>query len=423
MKLLLFLASISIASVAKADEPVETQEPEPDHGAFCPSRCFNGGLAWAKNRAAFLSVDVDRQSSCKGNGSTTTINWASLDRTEWPQALDPNYEGIPYTMLTATYDHRANVYKCGRDDSMIALRPAQARVCKEILDAACKRVDDSVCPCYSLKDLFHLEDRIRKDEIDIKKDKTCDVNHSPYGIFQKGNMMARAEIQEGDDEREWEYDNPADSYSFIYALAGNSCYFQGDIAAHLETNAQRMHCQTLMSDSCQVLKKDSVSQLPKCSDDQEYRFNGKNEKSCGWVAEKDTYKRCNRKDENGMRVFQYCKKTCNKCSCEDDPDFFVGSQKHKTCAWANAKRTKKRCKAEGVAENCLHTCSSKCCENKPDFTFYYKNKRRSGCDFVDDGGRKSEESYKKRNELCKRKYIASNCPDACQLCPDKVYIQ
>jgi len=301
---------------------------------------------------------------------------------------------------------------------MSVLRPAQARVCKQLLDAACNRVENSVCPCYSLGDLFRLEDRIRKDEIDIKEDKTCDVNHSPYGIFQKGNMLARTEIQEGNDGREWEYD----SSSFIYAHEGNTCYKEGDMAFLLETNAQRIHCQTLMSDSCQVLKKDSVSKVPKCSDDQEYRFNGKKQKSCDWVAEKDTYKRCNRKDEKGMRVFQHCKKTCNKCSCEDDPDFFVGSNKNKNCAWANAKRTKERCKAEGVAENCLYTCSSKCCENKPDFTFFWRGERRSGCDFVDDGGRKSEKSYKKRNQLCRKKHIAGNCPDACQICPDKAYI-
>jgi len=130
-----------------------------------------------------------------------------------------------------------------------------------------------------------------------------------------------------------------------------------------------------------------------CKDDDEWRFNGDNKKSCSSWVNKNPYKTKNRcrKIETvsknikyaGKKVHEICPvackcafETCAYCGpkCADDPKFRYDGDPKKTCKkWVSVRNRKKkadRCNRDGVREACPVTCKGirkgDVCENIDD---------------------------------------------------------
>jgi len=319
MKYILSIAAIFVA-LATAQDSWEmpstpdswertSVENEPDRvwvesDPFIPAgcSCFSAtdGLIWANQKSLFLTVDVDRDTSCKMGNPELIIDWASLDRSQWP-AYDKDQTPVPYQRLYAVHDTKTDNYQCGRDGEPKKIGASEALACKEILTDVCTdHVDDSVCPCYSLADLVRTEDKIDTGDF-IAHENTCSKTAGGgYGIYQKGGGMMNCETC----SVFWYTHNDADS-----------CAFEGDIMQ--ETNdAQLNHCRMLMATTCKKLGAPSSEPEPEplCEDSATFTFKGIRRKDCAWAGRGNSDKRCSKNDPvTGMRVFEHCPETCGTC--------------------------------------------------------------------------------------------------------------
>lgn len=374
---------------------------------------------WANTRSLTLNVDVHRPSSCNTDGPILTINWAPLDRSKQDSGgigggfpFTGEMDGVVYNHLTATYDTTAGQesYECGSSDWLMSINAAEALSCRELLVGACERVQDGVCPCYSLSDLVLLEHSIRENEIVLNEELSCVepmvvepmADNTEYGLFE-----IRSGVNNG-----WEYDNS--TFPLFSTDSMSTCYGAGDAG---NNNKTIDHCRKLMQDSCEALSKSESKSFdyafePQCRDDFDFGFKGKQWKTCDWVAS-DPDERCKKRDrQTGLFVFEGCRSTCGKCACEDDDTFRVNAEESQNCAWVR-EGPDTRCKMGGAADHCLSVCSSECCQDNPDF----KMGGNTGCDWVDEYGSMTAKGYKKRNKRCRRQHIARNCPQTCGKCP------
>jgi len=393
-------------------------ESDPSIPAGCS--CFStSDIMWAYKKSLFLTVDVDRETSCKMDRPEVIIDWASLDRSQWP-AYDKDQTPVPYQRLYAVHDTSKDNYQCGRDGEPKKIGASEALACKEILADVCtNRVENGVCPCYSLADLVRTEDRIDTGNF-IAHENTCSNKTGSFnGIYQKGGGMMNCET--------------CSVFWYTHNNAG-SCGHEGDIMRRTN-NAQQGHCRMLMANTCKKLEAPSIPSpepepepepKPLCSDSATFTFNRNSRKTCKWAGRGNSKNRCARNDpETSMRVFEHCPKTCGKCACRDDPMFFARNNKIRNCAWAGARYTRGRCRnVEGMADNCLQTCSGrsfskKCCKDNK--YFKYKN-RPEGCGWVNNYGRKDADSIMEQNRMCEIRSIVTNCPDTCKKCPNTMYI-
>jgi len=66
-------------------------------------------------------------------------------------------------------------------------------------------------------------------------------------------------------------------------------------------------------------------QMETCDDDPNWKFNGKDEKDCGWVILKRN-KRCDKEDENGVKANEACSLACQSTSICQIPNCLKNSQ-------------------------------------------------------------------------------------------------
>jgi len=274
-------------------------ESDPSIPAGCS--CFStSDIMWAYKKSLFLTVDVDRETSCKMDRPELIIDWASLDRSQWP-AYDKDQTPVPYQRLYAVHDTSKDNYQCGRDGEPKKIGASEALACKEILADVCtNRVENGVCPCYSLADLVRTEDRIDTGNF-IAHENTCSNKTGSFnGIYQKGGGMMNCETC----SVFWYTHNDADS-----------CAFEGDIMQHTN-DAQLNHCRMLMATTCKKLEAPSSEPEPEplCEDSATFTFKGIARKDCAWAGRGNSKKRCSKNDPvTGMRVFEHCPVTCGTC--------------------------------------------------------------------------------------------------------------
>ena len=160
----------------------------------------------------------------------------------------------------------------------------------------------------------------------------------------------------------------------------------------------------------------SVSNAPTkiryCFDQSDFLVDSNPGQDCAWVGE-DKKDRCAKYAGRGGdgRVFEFCRKTCNKCACIDDPDW-VGEEKWITCAYVSRIPEKRalRCDVvDGAQEYCKKSCF-KCCRDRKNFL--YKQEAGKNCAWV---GRN-------KSGRCHRNIIAMNCPTTCGFCNDDDYL-
>ena len=155
---------------------------------------------------------------------------------------------------------------------------------------------------------------------------------------------------------------------------------------------------------------------PVCSDDEYYKFEGIEGRTCkDWVKAKRK-NRCRKLDGSTQKyVFEHCQKECRRCICQNDDWFFKGV-KEKNCEWVGEKPDR-RCKRPGAKEHCKEKCKGfgavKCCEDNPKYI-------RS--DSTADKPRGCEWAKKKPTIRCtkgfdKDKKFVYACPAACNRCP------
>ena len=103
-----------------------------------------------------------------------------------------------------------------------------------------------------------------------------------------------------------------------------------------------------------------------CSDDPQFLFDNKRWGHCRWVSQKAA-KRCLLTDSLGRKVDQMCRNTCNNCSeCKDDASYVFKShprQKLKNCSWVGKSRrhrnrrcSKKDRNGNKVSDKCRKSC-------------------------------------------------------------------
>ena len=353
----------------------------------CPCKF---GLGWAYTKNLVLDVDIHRESSCTNENSTLQLNWTYLDRSEQQLRMKyPNYlrmDGIAYNHASVTYDDGSTRdegkgrYQCEMEDMIKVITADQARICREQLEYACSRAENSVCPCYSLSDLVLAEAQIFDDEIILDREMSCvrplTRDEGQYGIFQ-------VRIEDNDKTGAWSYNRNSSFPLYTVDNSMDMCHgerAQGEGRSSRIYESQALHCRRLMQESCTSLVNEPYMVEPKCTDDDNFAFKRVKAKHCSWVAE-DPDDRCRRLDRRvNKAAFESCRKTCKMCACEDDPDFRL---------------------------------SAKCCQDNPHFKIWGKD----GCDFVKDRGKQTSESIMKRNNRCARKIFANNCPFTCGRCP------
>lgn len=140
-----------------------------------------------------------------------------------------------------------------------------------------------------------------------------------------------------------------------------------------------------------------------CTNNPDFRKNGKKKKDCDWVAEKPE-SRC--EDD----VIVECPRTCNpSCSCTNNPDYMKNENEKKNCDWV-AKKPDSRCNDETTIE-CPRTCNSICrCENNPD---YRKNgNEEKNCDWVAENtdSRCNDETTSECPRVCDTSCKCTNSP-------------
>jgi hypothetical protein len=107
-----------------------------------------------------------------------------------------------------------------------------------------------------------------------------------------------------------------------------------------------------------------------CEDDNTFRFKGKERKDCNWVRDYPET-RCARVDpgDSTIIVKNYCKKSCGLCQaevCKDDQIYRFNGRQKKSCDWV--KKDLARCKkgdtnGDKVEEICRKTCGFECQED------------------------------------------------------------
>ncbi|GFH47967.1 hypothetical protein CTEN210_04443 [Chaetoceros tenuissimus] len=147
---------------------------------------------------------------------------------------------------------------------------------------------------------------------------------------------------------------------------------------------------------------------PRCTDDISFREDGKEERTCQWVAQ-DPHHRCRKEDSNtGKKVFEFCRKTCNKCMCEDDERFMLNRDPTMNCEWIG-KAAKNLCDVPQIREYCVQSCSAECCKDDPKFRFMSSRSVYS-CAWV------NSNNEKKTRQRCSVRAIAAACPESCRMC-------
>lgn len=401
----------------------------------CP--CFSDtDLDWVySNPSLPLEVDVHRPTSCKPTSSVLALNWAPLDRS-WQNPgmiYHAKYDNVFYNNYSVRYDTDNGRGYCRRLDMLFTVDAEQAQVCRQLLEAACERVEINACPCYSLGDLFVKEDDIRNGEVLLDNQQSCSTledstnmtDNSTYGLFE---LIPNPDTSPQAAHSEWQYEHEDDdddshrrtsitqssttTISLFTTDRNNICYdYRKSVGDQTQiiNHQQAEHCRNLMRDSCEVVQGNNAIFIPQCRDDNSYHFKGRRQKTCSWVAE-DPEARCRKYDaETNEHVFERCRRTCGKCSCIDDTLFRHKGDRVKSCGWAGLKLNK-RCKRGEIADHCLDTCkssihASECCEDDEDFDFF----GNFGCAWVND----SDET---KEELCRRQLIARNCPQTCGKC-------
>jgi len=176
----------------------------------------------------------------------------------------------------------------------------------------------------------------------------------------------------------------------------------------------------------------SSSSTIDCTDDPDYRVNGKKKQSCEWVAKRNTRKRCDLggKVEEEQANF-FCRLTCNP-ACEPPPaptaaptfkpsieppckdiEEFVINGVVRNCKWTG-KFDNVRCKRTTesgikVSDACPSVCDSRCTCTNTKKIFPFENKKRT-CRLI-----------LKRNGDClknagRKKIVADFCPRKCDDC-------
>ena len=163
-----------------------------------------------------------------------------------------------------------------------------------------------------------------------------------------------------------------------------------------------------------------------CFDDPDYLFQENDARPCSW-AEQNLEARCSKADtaRNGRFVFEFCRKTCNRCPCTNNDWIFKGDAS-KNCDWVGGKpfndvpnaettciegltlgdATKinegcKRCGKDGASEHCKSSCGLEC--NGDDDT-WLSTKTKGSCGWF---GNKPAERCELDQEA------KTKCPRAC----------
>jgi hypothetical protein len=290
---------------------------------------------------------------------------------------------------------------------------------------------EDACPCFSLEDVAATQASLReigpsKPIVDVVKScKEPDENSGlPFGIHFKNSKEA---IRRGET-------HTVSAAVTLYPDVGesqNKCY-NGSTSSFLTTGQQKT-CLALASYMCESIKTSTPSKA--CSDDTEYLHVGKKWHSCENkfspsrnLDPEEQRKICNKFDKtSGKFLFQHCRKSCQSCTCNDDPDFRINGQEDYTCKWLWSLSPEQReplCQDDDVATRCPTSCYDSCCKDSETFSFKpktrkYRRKRH---------GRGTKSSDEKNwmtcnsignsnwNELCQSKNVARNCPMTCRRC-------
>ncbi len=333
--------------------------------------------------------------------------WTPIDPIARPQSdFIQSKDGVKYNYLSATYDPESSVYSCTRNDyRLFDITPAEAQACMDKIQHTC----DHVLPLLCEIDLPYLESLIQDADsgtLLLDQDQSCITNElealSPttLGIYSKDSTpKTKAGIEKSE----------------------NRYFFDSDEASDLENVDQGTHCENLISSTCSNWK--MTREVDKsCTDDPDFVLHGNiiqedieivgdfvsgthhDIKNCEWVVDN---KRCGHKDRvTGKRAFEFCRKSCGYCNCSDNPEFRFNGQKDKDCSWV-AQDSATRCLLEEVSDACITTCNTSCC--KDDTDFLYKGKDGRDCEWVGNG---DHNTWNK----CKKKSIASQCPETCNKC-------
>jgi len=391
-------------------------------GTGCPCFSITDGLQFANTKLAGSTVDFHRRSSCHVEEPQITINYAYLHEYN----VNPLFggfslpiDGVVYHHVSATYDTLNKRYQCSKQDTVRTITAKEALFCHNLLKSTCQTMEQRMCPCYGMSDLAEAEQRIVDGTTVIDTSKSCVMpteRNDQYGVFEIGNYDSMG--------------RPCDGCTTImFAVQNENMCFDGSDIVRTINLSQKNHCFAMMQNMCSSMENqfenvsspDVSAVVPACRDDAEFRADGNERRTCEWVS-RDSKKRCKRYDNNtGKRVFEFCRMTCETCTCQDDDNFRFNGNPVMDCDWV-AQDVEARCALdESIRKNCIVTCSSDCCRDNEKFGYWgfpslncewLSARGGSGTMRGSNGGGLTE-----RNILCGLRAFAANCPETCGMCP------
>jgi hypothetical protein len=348
-----------------------------------------------------------------------TINYAYLHQynIDQPRGFQEIMDGIAYHSLSATYDTVNQIYECRNDDVRSKITANEALQCHNLLKSTCQKIEDRICPCYSMSQLAKAEIRIRKGADVIDAARSCVIptkEFDKYGLYQISDFNSNG--------------LPCDDCTTImFAVQNENACFDGTDIVRMINVGQRMHCFNMMQNACSsmepLLSDVTLPILPECHDEIEYRVDLREDRDCQWVGE-DLKKRCRRSDSStGKRVFEHCRKTCGYCACKDDENFLLNGESGNNCDWVGQDPVTRCALDESVRNSCVATCSTKCCKNSEKFKLW--GIPSLTCAWVSGKVGKVSQSLKgskapasrSNHVLCGLKSFSANCPESCGMCP------
>mmetsp|Transcript_47401 Transcript_47401/g.92480 ORF Transcript_47401/g.92480 Transcript_47401/m.92480 type:complete len:785 (-) Transcript_47401:88-2442(-) len=137
---------------------------------------------------------------------------------------------------------------------------------------------------------------------------------------------------------------------------------------------KHMNCETFVAKKpakrcdlkarIQNICKETCNNCPRddCTNDRSFLWKGKDDVTCeSWVAV-DPDKRCNRRLEDGTKIRDICKVTCDNChnDCIDDPNYLWKGKNGQTCNSFVAADPAKRCKQKESDVKLRDICKASC---------------------------------------------------------------
>ena len=157
---------------------------------------------------------------------------------------------------------------------------------------------------------------------------------------------------------------------------------------------------------------------PVCANDQSFGYGGNDKKNCDWILKKTNMGSdiCEKKSQ-GIHVDEACPLACGTC-CGDDEFFRFDGEEDKDCGWVREEHLsgsnicKEKYKTKILVKDSCRLACQTCCVD--DETFRWKDNDEKDCNWVQQQHENGKNICQKRDPVGIK--VKKFCPVACEAC-------